>query len=75
MRAGLRFEDGYRYRTGGWEVGLPSTRALDLNVSYPVRESLTISLTGTNVLDERRIHILGGSVIQRRMLATLSWRP
>ena len=75
MRAGLRFEDGYRYRTGGWEVGLPSTRALDLNVSYPVHETLTVSLTGTNVLDERRIHILGGSVIQRRVLATLSWRP
>ena len=54
---------------------LPSTHALDLNAIYPLRDALSVSLSATDLLDERRIHILGGSVIGRRVLATISWRP
>jgi hypothetical protein len=48
---------------------------VDINASYPLSETLTVSVAGSNVFDERRIHMLGASVIERRVLATLSWRP
>ena len=75
LRIGWRFEDAFRYRIGTWEGPLPSTHALDLNAIYPLRDALSVSLSATDLLDERRIHILGGSVIGRRVLATISWRP
>ncbi len=75
LRIGWRFEDAYRYRTGTWEAALPSTHAFDINATYPLRDALTVSVTATDILDEQRIHMLGGSVIGRRVLATISWRP
>ncbi|MFI5232323.1 MAG: TonB-dependent receptor [Gemmatimonadales bacterium] len=75
LRIGWRFEDAYRYRVGTWEGPLPSTRALDLDAAWPLGNALSVSLDATDLLDERRIHMLGGSVIGRRLLATFSWRP
>jgi len=75
LRIGWRFEDAFRYRSGTWEAPLPSTHAFDINATYPLRNALSIGLTATDLLDEQRIHMLGGSVIGRRVLATLSWRP
>ena len=75
LRIGWRFEDAFRYRTGTWEGALPATHALDLNAAWPLRKALSISVAVSDLLDEQRIHMLGGSVIGRRALATLSWRP
>lgn len=75
FRVDWRFEDAFKYRTSTWEAPLPSTHALDLNATYPLRDALSLSLAATDLLDERRIHILDGSVIGRRVLATISWRP
>ena len=33
----------------------------------------TLSVSATNLLDQKRVHALGGSVIERRVLVTLGW--
>jgi hypothetical protein len=57
-----------------WCATLPAATALDLNVSVPLRQSFTLSLAATNLLDQKRVHALGGSVIERRVVVTLGWR-
>ena len=72
-RLGLRWEDGFRFRSGTWVGDLPSSRSVDVNVTYPLGPRLTATLAGTNVLNEQRVHLMGGSVIGRRVLVTLGW--
>jgi outer membrane receptor protein involved in Fe transport len=72
-RVGVRWEDGFKFRSGTWVGDLPSSRSVDLNVTYPMGHRLTATLAGTDVLDERRVHLMGGSLIERRMLLTLGW--
>lgn len=74
LRVGARYTDAFAYRVGTWRATLPSTTALDVNVSVPVREAFTLSLAATNLLDQRRVHSLGGSAIERRLVVTLGWR-
>ncbi len=72
-RLGLRWEDGFRFRSGTWVGDLPSSRSVDVNVTYPLGQRLTATIAGTNVLNEQRVHLMGGSVIGRRVLVTLGW--
>jgi outer membrane receptor protein involved in Fe transport len=72
-RLGLRWEDGFRFRSGTWVGDLPSSRSVDINLTYPLGHRWTATLAGTNVLDEQRVHLMGGSLIGRRVLMTLGW--
>ena len=72
-RVGVRWEDGFTFRSGTWVGDLPSARSVDVNFTYPLGHRLTVTLTGTNVLDEQRVHLMGGSLIGRRVLVTLGW--
>lgn len=72
-RLGVRWEDGFKFRSGTWVGDLPSSRSVDLNLTYPLGHRLTATLAGTNVLDESRVHLMGGSLIGRRVLVTLGW--
>jgi outer membrane receptor protein involved in Fe transport len=72
-RVGVRWEDGFTFRSGTWVGDLPSSRSVDVNLTYPLGHRLTATLTGTNVLDEQRVHLMGGSLIGRRVLLTLGW--
>ncbi len=72
-RIGVRWEDAFKFRSGAWAGDLPSSRSVDVNLTYPLRRRLTVSVAGTNVLDEERVHLMGGSIIGRRVLVTLGW--
>jgi len=72
-RVGVRWEDGFRFRSGTWVGDLPSSRSVDVNLTYPLGHRLAATLAGTNVLDEQRVHLMGGSLIGRRVLLTLGW--
>jgi len=69
----VRWEDGFRFRSGTWVGDLPSSRSVEVNLTYPLGQRLTATLSGTNVLDEQRVHLMGGSLIGRRVLLTLGW--
>ena len=72
-RIGVRWEDGFMFRSGTWVGNLPSSRSVDVNLTYPLGRQMTATLAGTNVLDEQRVHLMGGSIIGRRVLVTLGW--
>ncbi len=74
LRGGLRFTDAYAARVGTWTGALPSATAIDLHAAMPLGTTMSLALSATNLLDQRRVHVLGGSRIERRVLATLTWR-
>jgi outer membrane receptor protein involved in Fe transport len=75
VRVGYRFEDAFRYRVGLWNGPLPAAHAFDVNLAYPLTRTLDLSFIGTNVLDERRVHALGGTAVGSRVLASMTWTP
>lgn len=74
LRLGARYQDAFAARTGAWVATLPAATAIDLHARLPLGDRWSVSLAGTNVLDQRRVQVLGGSAIERRALVTLGWR-
>jgi iron complex outermembrane receptor protein len=75
VRVAYRFEDAYDFRAQLWHGAMPSAHAVDLNVTWPITRDVSALLSATNLLDEKRFHVYGGSIIGRRALLTLSYRP
>jgi outer membrane receptor protein involved in Fe transport len=75
VRVGLRWEDAYAFRSGLWRGQLPSALSLDVNAGGAITSALSWSVSATNVLNQERFHLMGGSVIGRRALVTMVWRP
>jgi outer membrane receptor protein involved in Fe transport len=73
LRAGLRMTDAYHWRSFPWNGDVPSMQNVDLTASYPFGENWDASFVGTNVFDQRRFQIYGGSVVGRRLLAMVTW--
>jgi outer membrane receptor protein involved in Fe transport len=73
-RVGVRYVDAYRFRSGLWKGTIPSSLSIDVGTSVPLRNSLVLSLSGSNVLDQRRFHVYGGSIIGRRLLMSMTVR-
>jgi iron complex outermembrane receptor protein len=66
-----RYDDAYRFRSGLWKGTVPQSFTIDANASAPVNSSLTLSVAGSDLFDQRRFHIYGGSIIGRRILLTM----
>nr|MBP7550628.1 TonB-dependent receptor [Gemmatimonadaceae bacterium] len=73
VRVGARYTDAFAFRVGTWRATLPAATALDLHARMPLRDAFTLSVSATNLLDQKRVHALGGSVVERRVLVTLGW--
>ena len=74
-RAGFRFDDTFQYKDYQWSGRVPATRTIDVTITRPLGNALTLGVVATNLLDEQRFQMYGGSVIGRRALATLHWKP
>ena len=74
VRLGIRHDDSFFFRDYLWAGAVPTSTSVDANVSRPFGEHMVLGVSGTNVLDERRFHLYGGSIVGRRVLATLTWR-
>lgn len=74
VRLGWRWEDAHRWHAGVWQGFVPSSGSVDLNASVPAGERLTFSLSATDLLDQKRYHIYGGSIVGRRVIGGVSWR-
>ncbi len=74
-RLGFHYDDRFQFRSGQWAGPVPASQSFDADVSRPLGTHWTLGLTGSNVLDERRFHLYGGSIVGRRILTTLMWRP
>jgi iron complex outermembrane receptor protein len=73
VRASVRAADPFRYRTTQWRGLVPHTTTVDANVMYPFTDRLRVSVVATNVLDERRFQVFGGSIIGRRIVGSVSY--
>ncbi len=73
VHGALRFSDAYYFRSGSWVGPVPSSRSVDVSASVPLRHGLRAGIIGTNLLNERRYQLFGGSIVGRRLLATMTW--
>jgi outer membrane receptor protein involved in Fe transport len=68
----LRLIDGYQWAAGVFQGYVPSSEFLNLSAGYRLNNNLRIHGTATNLLDQKRFQLYGGSVIGRRVLGGLT---
>jgi outer membrane receptor protein involved in Fe transport len=68
----LRLIDGYQWAAGVFQGYVPSSEMLNVSAGYRVNNNLRIHGTATNVLDQKRFQLYGGSVIGRRVLGGIT---
>ena len=64
----LRLVDGYAWAAGVFQGQVPSSQSVNLSAGYRINNSLRVHATVTNLFDQERYHLFGGSVIGRRIL-------
>jgi iron complex outermembrane receptor protein len=69
FRIAARFVSAYDWAAGTFFGDIPSSETLDVSAGYQVADWLRLHAVGTNVFDQRRYQVYGGSVIGRRVLA------
>ncbi len=69
VRIAGRFVSAYDWAAGTFFGEIPSSQSLDLSAGYQVTGWLRVHAVGTNIFDQRRYQVYGGSVIGRRVLA------
>ena len=70
--ASLRLVDGYQWAAGVFQGYVPSSEQLNLSAGYQITNTLRIHGIATNLLDQKRFQLYGGSVIGRRVIGGLT---
>ncbi len=68
----LRLVDGYQWAAGIFEGYVPASEFVNLSAGFRINNNLRIHGTATNLLDQKRFQLYGGSVIGRRVLGGLT---
>jgi outer membrane receptor protein involved in Fe transport len=68
----VRLVDGYQWAAGVFQGYVPSSEFVNLSAGYRFNNNLRIHGTATNLLDQKRFQMYGGSVIGRRVLGGLT---
>ena len=64
----LRLSDGYEWATGVFQGYVTSSELLNVSAGYRINNYVRIHATATNLFDQQRFQMFGGSVIGRRVL-------
>jgi len=64
-----RIVSRYNWKSGIWDGDVPASPIVNLNAGYRVNPHLRVYANATNLMDQQRFQIFGGSVIGRRVLA------
>jgi outer membrane receptor protein involved in Fe transport len=64
----LRLVDGYEWAAGVFQGYVPSSEFVNLSAGYRINNYVRIHATATNLFDQERFQLYGGSVIGRRIL-------
>jgi len=64
-----RIVSGYHWTTGIWDGDIPASQIVNLNAGYRINPHLRVYATTTDLFDQQRFQVYGGSVIGRRVLA------
>ena len=65
----LRRQTAYQWAAGVFSGLVDWSQTVDLSAGYRVSDNLRAHAIATNVFDQQRFHIYGGSVIGRRVVA------
>lgn len=69
-----RFVAAYSWAAGVFVGKVPDSQSWNANIGYQMTPRYRFSLIGTNIFDQKRFQLFGGSVIRRRILASLTAR-
>ena len=69
VNGAVRLIDGYQWAAGVFQGYVPSSEQINLGAGYRINNYLRINANATNLLDQKRFQLYGGSVIGRRVLA------
>lgn len=72
FRVSGQFVDSYDWATGVFFGPIPSRQAVDVSVGYQFNPYVRIHAIATNVLDQERYQMYGGSVNGRRILGGIT---
>jgi outer membrane receptor protein involved in Fe transport len=64
----VRLVDGYQWSAGVFQGYVPSSEFVNLSAGYRVNNYVRVHATATNLFDQKRFQLYGGSVIGRRVL-------
>ena len=70
--ASVRINDTFDWAAGVFTGRIPSSQFVDANIGYRVNNYLRIYAVASNLLDQRRFQLYGGSVIGRRILGGMT---
>jgi iron complex outermembrane recepter protein len=68
----VRLIDGYEWAAGVFQGYVPSNEFVNVSAGYRINNYFRVHATATNVLDEKRFQLYGGSVIGRRVLGGIT---
>ena len=68
----VKLVDGYQWAAGVFQGYVPSNEFVNLSAGYRVNNYLRVHATATNLFDEKRFQLYGGSVIGRRVLGGIT---
>jgi outer membrane receptor protein involved in Fe transport len=71
-RADARFVSSFPWSSGIFTGPVPASQTVDLSAGYAVSERVTVRGVATNVFDQERYQIFGGSVLERRVLGSVT---
>ncbi len=72
VNGAVRLIDGYQWAAGVFQGYVPSSEQINLGAGFRVNNYLRINASATNLLDQKRFQLYGGSVIGRRVLAGIT---
>ena len=64
----VRLVDGYPWAAGVFQGYVPSSEFVNVSAGYRVNNYVRVHATATNLFDQQRFQLYGGSVIGRRVL-------
>lgn len=64
----LRMVEAYDWAAGVFVGKVPASSTINASAGYRLTPNFRVFATGTNILDQQRYHLFGGSVIGRRIL-------
>ncbi len=68
----VRLVDGYQWAAGVFQGYVPSNEFVNVSAGYRINNYLRVHATATNLLDQQRFQLYGGSVLGRRVLGGIT---
>ena len=68
LRVSARIVDEFQWAAGVFAGTVPARQTVTASAGYAVNPNLRIHVIATNVFDQQRFHLAGGSVIGRRVM-------